>query len=139
MEALTKYAKRKANADWTVRRSMTVEPSIKRKSQLRATQKNTLGKNYMPCLTTSEKKGMEWWSHIEPAQRAYWLDIAASAEPADAWAAYKCNRRGTSKDTPGMSRADARYGAQLLAANSASRGVDATWEPAPRVPNKAAG
>jgi hypothetical protein len=33
--------------------------------------------------------GMTWWNRITRPERAYWLDVADSFVPADAWAAFK--------------------------------------------------
>jgi len=38
---------------------------------------------------TDGEAGMFWWNNITEVQRAYWLSVAGSAVPADAWAAYK--------------------------------------------------
>ena len=33
--------------------------------------------------------GMAWWNGLSQSERAYWLDVAASACPAAAWAAFQ--------------------------------------------------
>lgn len=34
-------------------------------------------------------RGVEWFNSLDRAERAHWLDVAGSAVPADAWAAFK--------------------------------------------------
>lgn len=34
------------------------------------------------------QKGMDWWNQLTEQNRAYWMEVAESAVPADAWAAY---------------------------------------------------
>ena len=34
-------------------------------------------------------RGIGWFNCLSPTERRYWLDVAGSAVPADAWAAYK--------------------------------------------------
>ena len=36
--------------------------------------------------------GMTWWNGLTPARRRHWLDVAGSARPADAWAAFQSGR-----------------------------------------------
>jgi hypothetical protein len=36
--------------------------------------------------------GMRWWNGLAPARRRHWLDVAGSARPADAWAAFQSGR-----------------------------------------------
>lgn len=36
-----------------------------------------------------EQRGMDWWNALPELQREFWLRVAISARPADAWAAYK--------------------------------------------------
>lgn len=33
--------------------------------------------------------GMAWWNSLTALERAWWLELAQSATPADAWKAYK--------------------------------------------------
>ena len=33
--------------------------------------------------------GMAWWNGLTPTRRRYWLDVAGSAVPADAWRAFQ--------------------------------------------------
>ena len=33
--------------------------------------------------------GMAWWNGLTPTRRRYWLDVAGSARPADAWRAFQ--------------------------------------------------
>ena len=33
--------------------------------------------------------GMAWWNGLTRAERAYWLDVAGSTVPADAWRAFQ--------------------------------------------------
>lgn len=33
--------------------------------------------------------GMAWWNRLTRRQRRYWLDVAASARPVDAFRAYQ--------------------------------------------------
>ena len=33
--------------------------------------------------------GMAWWNGLSQSERAYWLDVAGSACPAAAWAAFQ--------------------------------------------------
>jgi len=39
--------------------------------------------------TEDEQRGMDWWNALPELQRKFWLDVADSARPADAWTAYK--------------------------------------------------
>lgn len=39
--------------------------------------------------TQDERQGMNWWNNATRSERRYWLDIAKSARPADAWQAFK--------------------------------------------------
>ena len=45
-----------------------------------------------------EQRGMNWWNQLTEDARAHWLQIAGSAIPAEAWAAYQ--RDGCLKNTP---------------------------------------
>ncbi|MDO5693663.1 MAG: hypothetical protein Q4G70_14515 [Pseudomonadota bacterium] len=45
--------------------------------------------NYDREPTEDERRGMEWWNAASELQREFWLRVASSARPADAWAAYK--------------------------------------------------
>ena len=38
--------------------------------------------------TVSEQVGMAWWNRLTEAERAYWLRVAGSAQPVDAYRAY---------------------------------------------------
>ena len=38
--------------------------------------------------TVSEQVGMAWWNRLSEAERAYWLRVANSARPVDAYRAY---------------------------------------------------
>ena len=40
-------------------------------------------------MTRDEKDGIAWWNGLTEVARSYWLSVAGSAVPADAWAAYK--------------------------------------------------
>lgn len=40
-------------------------------------------------MTDDEFLGVAWWNGNTEAERAYWLDFAGSAVPADAWACFK--------------------------------------------------
>lgn len=40
-------------------------------------------------MTIDEENGMTWWNSLTEVARSYWLSVAGSAVPADAWAAYK--------------------------------------------------
>lgn len=33
--------------------------------------------------------GMAWWNRLTKSQRRYWLDVAGSARPVDAYRAYQ--------------------------------------------------
>ena len=33
--------------------------------------------------------GMSWWNSLPPTRRRYWLEVAGSARPADAWRAFQ--------------------------------------------------
>ena len=33
--------------------------------------------------------GMAWFNGLSPSERAYWLEVAGSAAPADAWRAFQ--------------------------------------------------
>jgi hypothetical protein len=35
--------------------------------------------------------GMSWWNSLTALERAWWLALANSATPAEAWAAYKAD------------------------------------------------
>jgi len=37
-------------------------------------------------------EGIVWWNSLSEVDRAFWLRMAFSAVPADAWALYKKNR-----------------------------------------------
>ena len=39
--------------------------------------------------TTDEAAGMVWWNSQTELVREFWLRVANSARPADAWAAYR--------------------------------------------------
>lgn len=39
--------------------------------------------------TDDEQRGMDWWNALNELEREFWLRVAISARPADAWAAYK--------------------------------------------------
>lgn len=39
--------------------------------------------------TDDEQAGIEWWNRQRERERRYWLKVANSARPADAWAAFK--------------------------------------------------
>lgn len=36
----------------------------------------------------AETTGIAWWNRLSEAQRAYWLRVAGSARPVDAYRAY---------------------------------------------------
>lgn len=36
----------------------------------------------------AEATGIAWWNRLSEAERAYWLHVADSARPVDAYAAY---------------------------------------------------
>ena len=40
-------------------------------------------------MTDDEKNGIDWWNSMTEFVRSYWLSVAGSAVPADAWAEYK--------------------------------------------------
>lgn len=42
-----------------------------------------------------ENFGVEWWNHITEDERAYWLERAKSAVPADAWIAFRKENKGS--------------------------------------------
>lgn len=46
-------------------------------------------------MTDDEREGMDWWNSLTESSRAYWLDFAGSAVPADAWACFKRVERPT--------------------------------------------
>ncbi len=39
--------------------------------------------------TEDERDGINWWNSLSEPQRLTWLNAAASAKPADAWAEFK--------------------------------------------------
>lgn len=39
--------------------------------------------------SADDRQGMEWWNNATHNERRYWLDVAKSARPVDAWTAYK--------------------------------------------------
>ena len=39
--------------------------------------------------TSDEAAGMAWWNSQTELAREFWLRVAVSARPADAWGAYK--------------------------------------------------
>ena len=43
-------------------------------------------------MTENESLGIAWWNHITESQRAKWLEIAKSAIPAEAWAAFQSQK-----------------------------------------------
>lgn len=40
-------------------------------------------------LKNDDYRGMFWWNNLTEVVRAYWLSVAGSAVPADAWEAFK--------------------------------------------------
>jgi hypothetical protein len=42
-------------------------------------------------LSDDERAGMAWFNCLPPAERRYWLEIADSAVPADAWRAFQAS------------------------------------------------
>ena len=40
-------------------------------------------------MTQDEKNGIDWWNGLTAVGRSYWLSVAGSAVPADAWACFK--------------------------------------------------
>jgi hypothetical protein len=42
-----------------------------------------------PCSADEALPGMTWFNRCTKAERSYWLDMAWSDVPADAWAAFK--------------------------------------------------
>lgn len=44
----------------------------------------------------NDEDGIVWWNSCTEEERAYWLRVAASAVPLDAWLAYlaHCNNTG---------------------------------------------
>jgi hypothetical protein len=39
--------------------------------------------------TDDAQRGIEWWNRLAETQREFWLQVADSATPADAWVAYQ--------------------------------------------------
>lgn len=39
--------------------------------------------------TDDDIRGMKWWNSQPESERRYWLNVAKSARPVDAWRAYK--------------------------------------------------
>lgn len=42
-----------------------------------------------PAIPADAETGMAWYNGLSKAERAHWHDVAGSAVPADAWAAWK--------------------------------------------------
>lgn len=56
-----------------------------------------------PIDRKDAEAGMRWWNAMAREDRAYWLERARSAVPADAWAAYKAavaNRSSPNEPKP---------------------------------------
>jgi hypothetical protein len=65
-----------------------------------------------------EKAGMAWWNGLSERARALWLQRAASAVAADAWALFKAN--------PGISfEIGVQEGSELARANAGGPALDA--------------
>lgn len=47
-----------------------------------------VGGGVFPVGNENPQQGVDWWNQLQEPQRAHWLTIAASAVPAEAWAAY---------------------------------------------------
>ena len=39
--------------------------------------------------TDDDRRGMDWWNGASELEREFWLRVAISARPVDAWRAYK--------------------------------------------------
>jgi len=48
-----------------------------------------VGGSVFPVLAEDPHVGMIWWNGISESNRAYWLQAAKSAKPADAWQAWR--------------------------------------------------
>ena len=62
-------------------------------------------------MTADEQAGIDWWNGLTERDRAFWLQAATSAVPAEAWRFFKSSisgqspPRGTpSGDTAGVAR-----------------------------------
>jgi len=45
------------------------------------------------ALTTDAEAGIAWWNACTERERAHWCKVASSAVPAEAWAAFKADRK----------------------------------------------
>lgn len=48
-----------------------------------------VGGGVFPIVLGDPQAGMTWWNDCSEPERGYWLAVAKSAVPADAWAAYQ--------------------------------------------------
>lgn len=89
------------------RREITEAIATERRSRLRVVVDNTVPARCLHCGGTGfaddagcefcgatgrdedAAKGMAWFNGLSRSERAFWLDLAGSAVPADAWAAWK--------------------------------------------------
>lgn len=46
-------------------------------------------------MTDDERAGIDWWNALPEDARRFWLRVAMSAVPADAWRAYKASWGGS--------------------------------------------
>lgn len=47
---------------------------------------------FAACDATDTRQGMEWFNGLTDTGRGYWLNLAGSSVPAEAWAAFKRTR-----------------------------------------------
>jgi hypothetical protein len=56
----------------------------------------------MTINDTDAAAGMAWWNSATEKERAYWLEKAHSARPADAWTAFKAQDDPQPDDYPSI-------------------------------------
>lgn len=47
-----------------------------------------VGGGVFPVDVGNPQEGVTWWNALQERERAHWLDVAGSAVPAEAWAAW---------------------------------------------------
>ncbi|MGH8226694.1 MAG: hypothetical protein ACREU3_02125 [Steroidobacteraceae bacterium] len=54
-----------------------------------ARETGAAAKGERPLVRADAEAGIAWWNRLTPARRTYWLEVAGSAVPADAWRAFQ--------------------------------------------------
>lgn len=49
-------------------------------------------------MTKDEQAGMDWWNALSEQDRGFWLALAGSATPADAWRQYKTEQEKQARE-----------------------------------------